>query len=76
MTAELAEACARASHVACADGTVLHGGRGVLFVAAELGWRRSAAFLSLPPLIWLVELGYAVVIRNRPFFSHFLFRKE
>ena len=65
MTRELAEACGRAMHIVCRDGTLLRAGRAVLFLAGEIGWRRSSRFLSYPPMIWLVELGYALVARNR-----------
>jgi hypothetical protein len=65
MTRELAEACGRAMHVVCRDGAVLRAGKAVLFIAGEIGWRRSSRFLSHPPMIWLVELGYTLVARNR-----------
>jgi predicted DCC family thiol-disulfide oxidoreductase YuxK len=74
MTPKLAAACADAFHVVCADGRLLRAGRAALYVLAGLGWRRTAAVLSLPPLIWLVEVGYRVVADHRPFFSRLLFR--
>lgn len=74
MTPALRQACARAVHVITTDGKVLRAGRACLFVFAGLDWRRTAFVLGLPPFIWLVELGYAIVARNRPFFSRFLFR--
>jgi len=76
MTPQLREACAQAVHVVTPDGRALRAGRAALCVLALLGWPRAAAILSLPPLIWLVELGYWVVARNRPFFALFLFRQE
>ena len=74
MTPALFEACAKAVHVVRADGTILRGGRASLFLASELGWRRSSRILSLPPFIWCVELGYAFVAANRAFFSRHFFR--
>ena len=75
MTRRLYAACARSMHVITPDGRVLRAGRGSLCVLGVLGWRRAAAILSLPPLIWLVEIGYRVVANNRRFFSRF-FRGE
>jgi predicted DCC family thiol-disulfide oxidoreductase YuxK len=76
MTEELAEACRRSVHVVCDDGTVLHAGRASLFILAQIGWWRTARVLATPPLVWLVELSYAVVSRNRHIFSRILFRRE
>jgi len=72
----LAAACARAVHVVARDGRRLRAGRATLFILGELGWRRLAAWGCVPPLVWLVELLYAVVARNRIFFGRFLFRRE
>lgn len=76
MTAELAEACARALHVITSDGRVLRAGRATLFIFERCGYKWSARLFRLPPLVWLVDLGYAVVARNRRFFGRFLFRRE
>jgi len=72
MTPDLAAACAEAVHVFAADGTRLRGGRAVLFVLEGLGWRRTSRLLGLPPLVWLVELGYRGVARNRRLVSRLL----
>jgi hypothetical protein len=43
----------------------------------ETHWHSSAVRLAgRRPFIWLVELGYWIVARNRPFFGRFLFRSE
>jgi hypothetical protein len=63
-------------HVIQADGTLLRAGRASLFILEELGWGWVARLLALPPLIWLVELGYWIVASNRAFFSRFMFRRE
>ncbi len=47
-----------------------------MFILARTGWGWLAKLLSLPPLIWFVELAYWIVARNRPFFSHFVFTRE
>ena len=76
MTPRLRRACARAMHVITPDGRVLRAGRAAVCVLRLLGWRRTAAILSRPPLIWAVEVGYRVVADHRPFFARFLFRGE
>jgi predicted DCC family thiol-disulfide oxidoreductase YuxK len=75
MTPRLYEACARAVHLITPDGRVYQDGRAVLAVLGLLGWRWTTAVLSLPPLVWAVELGYRIVAGNRPFFGRFLFRR-
>jgi predicted DCC family thiol-disulfide oxidoreductase YuxK len=74
MTEELARRCARAVHVLTPDGKVLSAGRASLCVLGLVGYPRLARLLAIPPLVWLVELGYWLVARNRRFFSRFLFR--
>ena len=76
MTPELTQACAEAMHVLCRDGRILRSGRAALYILEGLGWRRSAAFFSLPPMIWAVELGYWIVSSNRVFFDRILFPRE
>jgi hypothetical protein len=76
MTPALYAACERAVHVVRSDGTVLRAGRATLFILEKIGWGWAARLLLLPPFVWCVELGYALVARNRPFFSRFLFTKE
>ena len=69
MTPALREACRAAVHVRTTDGRWLRGGRACLFVLERIGFPRLARIAQWPPLVWLVELGYRVVARNRPFFS-------
>ncbi len=77
MTPELYEACKRAVHVIKADGEILRAGRATLFILERLRWGYGLPrLLRLPPFIPLVELGYAIVARNRSFFSRYLFRRE
>ena len=68
--------CARAVHVIPPAGEVLRAGRASLYVLGSLGWRRAEAIGSRRPLVWLVEAGYGLVARHRPFFARFLFRRE
>jgi predicted DCC family thiol-disulfide oxidoreductase YuxK len=75
MTPELAAACAKAVHVLTADGQLLRAGRASLFVLGETGHPWLARILGLPPLVWLVELGYVIVARHRSFFSRLLPKK-
>lgn len=74
MTPALYAACERAVHVVTADGRVLRAGRASLFVLEQIGYRRTARVLGLPPCIWGVEWGYRLVAGHRGFFARFLFR--
>ena len=75
MTPELAQACDEAVHIVCPDGTLLRAGYGSLYVLRSVGWWWVTP-LMWPPLLWLVELAYWCIARNRIFFSRFLFRDE
>jgi len=75
MTPELRAACSRAVHVVTAEGTVLRAGRACLWVLERTGHRLLSRALSLPPLVWAVELGYWLVARNRDLASRVLFRR-
>ena len=74
MTPRLRRACGRAVHVVRPDGRVLRAGRAALDVRGQVGWRRTARVLALPPLVWLVEIVYRLVADHRPFFSRLVYR--
>ena len=75
MTPRLAHACRRAVHVVTPDGRVYKAGRAALYVLGAIGWPQPVVtLLGLPPLIWLVEIGYRIVANNRIFLSRFVFR--
>lgn len=76
MTPRLRRACRRAVHVITPDGTVLRAGRAALYLIGRSGWPLAARILALPPLVWLVEIGYRVVAENRAFFGRFLLTNE
>ncbi len=77
MTPTLREQARKAVQVITVDGHQLSAGRAILFALEETDWHPSAARLAARrPFIWLVELGYRVVARNRAFFGRFLFRSE
>jgi hypothetical protein len=76
MTPEIHAACNQAVHVITPDGAVLRAGRGSLFALETAGWGWKARLLSRPPFLWIVELGYWLVARNRRLVSRFLFRGE
>ncbi len=76
MTPQLEAVCKRSLHIVKADGTVIRAGRATLFILEHLGWGLWARLLAVPPFIWLVELGYWIVAKNRPIFAKFLFRRE
>ncbi|MFQ3610249.1 MAG: DUF393 domain-containing protein [Fimbriimonadales bacterium] len=62
----------RGVHVISREGRVFRAGRAVLFIMEQLGNRWLARILSLPPLIWGVELGYWLIARNRKRISRWL----
>ncbi|HMK71935.1 MAG TPA: hypothetical protein VK454_01275, partial [Myxococcaceae bacterium] len=68
--------CARAVHVVTPEGEVLRAGRASLYVLARIGHPLLARVLAVPPLLWIVELGYWLVARNRQFFSRLMFRRR
>jgi predicted DCC family thiol-disulfide oxidoreductase YuxK len=74
MTPELEAACARAVHVITPQGRVHRAGRAVLVALEVVGFRFWARLLRLPPFIWLLEIGYWIVARNRRRFSRVMFR--
>ncbi|MCC7366843.1 MAG: DUF393 domain-containing protein [Chloroflexi bacterium] len=77
MTPRLAHACRRAVHVVAPDGTVLRAGRAALYLLRTAGLPAPLiGLLGLPPLVWLVEIGYRIVADNRPFFARFMVREE
>ncbi len=65
MTPALFEACVHAAHVITRTGEVIRAGAAGLFIMRELGFRRSALTLGLPPFLPFVELGYWLMARNR-----------
>lgn len=76
MTPELAAECDRALYVLHPDGRRTRAGRAILYMLGVIGHRRTARVLALPPLVWLVELGYWLVARNRHVASRVLFTRE
>lgn len=60
----LRAACEQAVHVLRSDGTLLSGGKAVLFVLEELGYG-WARWLQRKPLVYAVEWLYRRVARDR-----------
>ena len=77
MTPALRAQARKAVQVITADGHQLSAGRAILFALEEIEWHPSVVRLAgRRPFIWVVELGYRIVARNRQFFGRFLFRAE
>lgn len=75
MTPALYRQAEQAVQVVTPEGQQLSGGRAVLYVLRQVGWRPALVRLaSRWPFVWVVELGYRVIARNRTLFSRFLFR--
>jgi predicted DCC family thiol-disulfide oxidoreductase YuxK len=77
MTPKLRQQAERAVQVITPDGQQISGGQAVLFILQEVGWRpRLVRLTSRRPFLWVVEMGYWIVARNRSLFSRFLFRGQ
>ena len=77
MTPSLRAQARKAVQVITTDGHQLSAGRAILFALEEIEWHPSVVRLAgRRPFIWVVEFGYWIVARNRPFFGRFLFRSE
>ena len=77
MTPALREQARKAVQVITADGHRLSAGRAILFALEQIEWHPNIARLAARrPFIWLVELGYWIVARNRSFFGRFMLRSE
>ena len=77
MTPVLREQARKAVQIITGDGHQLSAGRAILFALVEIEWHPNLLRLAgRRPFIWLVELGYRIVARNRAFFGRFLFRSE
>ena len=76
MTPALRYQAERAVQVLTPQGQQHSGGRAVLYVLRQVGWRPWLVGLaSRRPFVWLVEGGYRVVARNRQLFSRVMFRR-
>lgn len=75
MTGPFRERCGRSIQLFLPGRPALSAGRAALAVLSLLGWRKTAAFLTVPPLIWGVEAAYRIVARNRTLFSRLVFGK-
>ena len=76
MTPALRYQAERAVQVLTPQGQQLSGGRAVLYVLRQVGWRPWLVGLAGRwPFVWLVEGGYRVVARNRQLFSRVMFRR-
>jgi predicted DCC family thiol-disulfide oxidoreductase YuxK len=73
---ELRAQCQKAVHVIKDDGSILRAGRAMLFCLEQTRWHRLARIGGWPIFIPFIEMGYALVARNRALLSKFLFTKE
>lgn len=73
MTDAIFEQCKSAVVVMTSDGKQFNGADGILFVLEHLGWGVFARILRLPPLVWVMRLGYLVIARNRGRLSRWFF---
>ena len=71
---ELRRSCQNAVHILKSDGEILKGGRAILFCGRFTRWHQLARIGQWPIFLPLVELGYALIAKNRLLFSKILFR--
>jgi predicted DCC family thiol-disulfide oxidoreductase YuxK len=76
MTPVLAAECDRALYILHPDGSRTGSGRAILYMFGVIGHPKLARSLAWPPLVWLVELGYWLMARNRHIASKLLFTRE
>jgi predicted DCC family thiol-disulfide oxidoreductase YuxK len=70
MTPELRRRAEMAMQVITVDGRGLEAGRAALFILTELQWRPwLTQILQRRPFIWLLDVGYPLVARNRHLIS-------
>lgn len=72
----LKEACSQAMHVIKTDGTVIRGGRAMMFCGLFTpfsGWARIGLW---PIFLPFIEIGYKFVANHRTLISKFFFRNE
>ena len=72
----LKAACEKAMHVITSDGTVLRGGRAMMFCGQFTRFRGLARIGQWPLFLPFVEIGYALVARNRNLVSRLFFTRE
>ena len=76
MNETLRKNCPKAAHIVMPWGEVFVGGRAMLVVLENIGWGAWARFIRRSPFVYIFDLGYLIVSRNRPFFAKFLFKNE
>lgn len=74
MTEAFRARCGRSIQLFLPGRPALSGGKAALAVLSLLGWNRTAACLSSPPLVWGAEIFYRLVARNRRFLGRVIFR--
>ena len=73
MTPALYARSERAMQLLLPDGRQLKAGRAALTGLILINTFAGLARIGLvPPFSWVVELGYQILSRNRPFFARFL----
>jgi predicted DCC family thiol-disulfide oxidoreductase YuxK len=76
LTPEIRAAAAGAVQYVHPDGRFVSGSRAVFATLRRIGYPGPWRVLAWPPFVWVAELGYRIVARNRGFFSRILLRGE
>ncbi|RYG67827.1 DUF393 domain-containing protein [bacterium] len=73
---ELRAECQKALHVIKSDGQIIRAGRAALFCGQQTRWHQLARIGQWPIFIPFIEIGYAIVAKNRALLSKYFFTKE
>ena len=74
MTEAFRVRCGRSIQLFLPGRSPLSGGKAALAVLSLLGWKKTAACLSRPPLVWGIDVLYRLIARNRGFIGRVIFR--
>jgi predicted DCC family thiol-disulfide oxidoreductase YuxK len=73
---ELRAACQKAVHVIKSDGSIISGGKAMMFCGQFTRWHQLARIAQWPIFLPFVELFYKIIAKNRIVMSKFLFTSE
>jgi predicted DCC family thiol-disulfide oxidoreductase YuxK len=69
MTPSVRELLGTTVVVITSDGKILTRSQAIFFVLEQTGWGWFAKALASPPLVWIMNIGYGLVARNRAWLS-------
>jgi predicted DCC family thiol-disulfide oxidoreductase YuxK len=73
---QLRAQCQKAVHVIKSDGEILRAGRAMLFCGEQTRWHQLTRIAGWKIFVPFVEMGYALIAKNRHIVSKWLFTHE